>query len=224
MLDEVVRPRVTAATLMSHPVRTITPQTTIQDAARLMLRYGHSGLMVVDDGVVVGIISRRDVDRAIHHELGHAPVRGYMSRKVAAITPETPLPEIERAHDRAQRGPPAGARRRAASSASSPAATCCARCTASAMARCTPSIAGPARRAISIRSMRSACRRKSARCSRASPRSPTTQGVTIFLVGGAVRDLLLGNENIDLDILVEGEGIPLARTRGHRPGGHVDGA
>ena len=67
VLEQAVQPRVTAATLMSYPVRTITPQTTMDDAAKLMLRYGHGGLTVVDDGAVVGTIARRDVDRARHH-------------------------------------------------------------------------------------------------------------------------------------------------------------
>jgi tRNA nucleotidyltransferase (CCA-adding enzyme) len=85
-----------AADLMSSPVRTILPDTTIDQARRILLRYGHSGLSVVDgDGQLVGILSRRDLDLALHHGFGHAPVKGYMSAPVRTITPETPLPEIE---------------------------------------------------------------------------------------------------------------------------------
>ena len=76
VLEHAVQPCVTAATLMSYPVRTITTSTTIDEAARLMLRYGHGGLTVMQDGAVVGIISRRDVERAIHHGLGHARCAG----------------------------------------------------------------------------------------------------------------------------------------------------
>jgi tRNA nucleotidyltransferase (CCA-adding enzyme) len=35
-------------------------------------------------------------------------------------------------------------------------------------------------------------------------------GFRAFVVGGAVRDLLLGQKTLDLDIVVEGEGIPFA--------------
>jgi tRNA nucleotidyltransferase (CCA-adding enzyme) len=85
-----------AMDLMSSPVRTILPDTTIDQARRILLRYGHSGLSVVDgDGQLVGILSRRDLDIALHHGFGHAPVKGYMSAPVRTITPETPLPEIE---------------------------------------------------------------------------------------------------------------------------------
>ncbi|WP_414550357.1 CBS domain-containing protein [Anabaena sp. CCY 0017] len=86
----------TARDLMSSPVRTIRPETTISQAQNILLRYGHSGLSVVDtEGKLVGIISRRDIDIALHHGFSHAPVKGYMANKVKTITPDTILPQIE---------------------------------------------------------------------------------------------------------------------------------
>lgn len=85
-----------ARELMSSPVRTIRPETTIGEAQRILLRYGHSGLSVVNaDDQLVGIISRRDLDIALHHGFSHAPVKGYMKSQVKTITPETLLPDIE---------------------------------------------------------------------------------------------------------------------------------
>jgi tRNA nucleotidyltransferase (CCA-adding enzyme) len=85
-----------ARELMSSPVRTIRPETTIHEAQRILLRYGHSGLSVVNEaGTLVGVICRRDLDIALHHGLGHAPVKGYMSSNVKTIAPDTPLPDIE---------------------------------------------------------------------------------------------------------------------------------
>lgn len=85
-----------ARDLMSSPVRTIRPQTTIREAQRILLRYGHSGLSVVNQqDELVGMISRRDLDLAIHHGFSHAPVKGYMTTQVKTITPQTPLSEIE---------------------------------------------------------------------------------------------------------------------------------
>lgn len=85
-----------ARELMSSPVRTIRPSTTIDDAQRILLRYGHSGLSVVNEtGQLVGMISRRDLDIALHHGFSHAPVKGYMTTNLKTITPETPLPTIE---------------------------------------------------------------------------------------------------------------------------------
>ncbi len=86
----------TAKDLMSSPVRTILPETTIEQAERILFRYGHSGVSIVDkEGKLVGIISRRDLDLALHHGFSHAPVKGYMSRNLKTITPQTPLGEIE---------------------------------------------------------------------------------------------------------------------------------
>ncbi|MEY2833378.1 MAG: hypothetical protein RLZZ574_2637, partial [Cyanobacteriota bacterium] len=86
----------TARDLMSSPVRTIRPDTTIKEAQRTLLRYGHSGLSVVDESDrLVGIISRRDLDLAIHHGFDRSPVKGYMSRNLRTIVPDTSLPEIQ---------------------------------------------------------------------------------------------------------------------------------
>ena len=93
--DQIPQP-LTARELMSSPVRTIRPETTISEAQRILLRYGHSGLSVVDENdQLVGIISRRDIDLALHHGFGHAPVKGYMTKNLKTITPQTSLPEIE---------------------------------------------------------------------------------------------------------------------------------
>ena len=93
----------TARELMSSPVRSIRPETSVGEAHRILLRYGHSGLSVVDtgDGVpprklrLAGIISRRDIDIALHHGFSHAPVKGYMTPQLKTIAPDTLLPEIE---------------------------------------------------------------------------------------------------------------------------------
>ncbi|MBD0392798.1 MAG: CBS domain-containing protein, partial [Microcoleus sp. C1-bin4] len=86
----------TARELMSSPVRSIRPETSVGEAHRILLRYGHSGLPVVDAGDrLAGIISRRDIDIALHHGFSHAPVKGYMTPQLKTIAPDTLLPEIE---------------------------------------------------------------------------------------------------------------------------------
>ncbi|MEZ2317835.1 MAG: CBS domain-containing protein [Microcoleus sp.] len=93
--DQIPHPP-TARELMSSPVRSIRPETSVGDAHRILLRYGHSGLSVVDTGDrLAGIISRRDIDIALHHGFSHAPVKGYMTPQLKTITPDTLLPEIE---------------------------------------------------------------------------------------------------------------------------------
>lgn len=91
-----IPPPPTARDLMSSPVRTIRPHTSIEEAQRILLRYGYSGLFVVDNNdELVGVISRRDIDLALHHGFSHAPVKGYMTKRLQKITTNTPLPEIE---------------------------------------------------------------------------------------------------------------------------------
>ncbi len=45
----------------------------------------------------------------------------------------------------------------------------------------------------------------------AAGKAAASQGQNIYLVGGVVRDLLLGKPNLDLDLVVEGDAIELAR-------------
>lgn len=85
-----------ARDIMSYPVRTVRPTTTVDRARELMLRYGHSGFPVVEDGKLVGIISRRDLEKAAHHGLGHAPVKGFMSKSPLTVTVDVPVKEIRR--------------------------------------------------------------------------------------------------------------------------------
>ncbi|MEB3268240.1 MAG: CBS domain-containing protein [Leptolyngbya sp.] len=91
-----IPPPPTAREVMSSPVRTLRPHTSIAEAQRVLLRYGHSGLSVVDEADrLVGVISRRDIDLALHHGFSHAPVKGYMTTDLKTIEPDTPLPQIE---------------------------------------------------------------------------------------------------------------------------------
>ncbi len=219
-LERAVQPRVTAATLMSYPVRTIAPETTMEEAARLMLRYGHGGLTVMDGDHVAGTISRRDVDRALHHGFPHAPVRGYLGREVVTLTPDTPLPEIERImiERHAGRLPVLDDGRLVGI------------VTRSDILRALHGeryaahhtlfgTAGPPRNLWLLVEARVPAAEQALLTAIAEIAAEL--GLLVYLVGGAVRDLLLGNPTLDLDLLVEGEGISLAEEVGRRLGGHV---
>lgn len=94
-INLIIKPATSAYEIMSSPVKTISPDTSIEEAGALMYRYEHSGYPVVEGDEIVGIITRRDLDKAIHHGLGHAPVKAYMSTDVITSTPTTPLEEIK---------------------------------------------------------------------------------------------------------------------------------
>lgn len=96
MIIERIPKPLTAQELMSSPVRTIRGDMSVSEAQRVLLRYGHSGLVVTNEQAqLVGVISRRDMDIALHHGFGHAPVKGYMTTSVKTVDPDTPLDQIQ---------------------------------------------------------------------------------------------------------------------------------
>lgn len=95
-LHTVLRPSITAEQIMSHPVKSLTPTTPIAEASRLMYRYGHSGYPIIENDQLVGVITRRDLDKGNHHGLGHAPVKAYMTTEVITIEKDTSFEDIQR--------------------------------------------------------------------------------------------------------------------------------
>lgn len=95
-LTLILQPAVTAKQIMATPVKKLSPDTTIEEAGKRMYRYGHSGYPIVENDKLVGIITRRDLDKANHHGLGHAPVKAYMTTNIIVINPETTLEEIQK--------------------------------------------------------------------------------------------------------------------------------
>jgi tRNA nucleotidyltransferase (CCA-adding enzyme) len=86
---------VCADDVMSSPARTIADTISLDEAAHQLDQYGHSGLLVVDkQGALVGVISRRDIDKAIRHNLGHAPVKAYMATRLVTAGPQSTLRTI----------------------------------------------------------------------------------------------------------------------------------
>lgn len=95
-LNDEISARETASDLMSSPVHSISPDTTVEEAHELMLRLGHHGLPITDsDNELMGIITRTDVDKAINHELTHAPVKGFMSPEVVTVSPEAGVERLQ---------------------------------------------------------------------------------------------------------------------------------
>ena len=95
-LGNMIRPVMIARDIMSTPVKTIDQNRNMEEAGRIMLRYGHTGMPVVQGDKMVGVISRRDVGKARIHELGHAPVKGFMTTEVLSVSPDTPVNEIQK--------------------------------------------------------------------------------------------------------------------------------
>ena len=68
-LKHTIQPPLTINKIMSRKPHLITPTTSLEDAHKLMQRYGYEGYPVVEGGRVVGLLTRRAVDRAMNHKL-----------------------------------------------------------------------------------------------------------------------------------------------------------
>ncbi len=96
ILPAVLQRPLMARDVMTSPVKSILPDKPVREAERLMLRHGHSGLPVVDaQGRLQGVISLRDVAKARHHQLDHAPVKGMMIRQVVTVGLDMPVDQIQ---------------------------------------------------------------------------------------------------------------------------------
>lgn len=81
--------------------QTIAPDQLIDDAAILMQRYGHEGFPVVAtnaDGVetLLGVITRREADRAMNHGLGNTPVQRFMQAGQVTVTPDDSVQRLRK--------------------------------------------------------------------------------------------------------------------------------
>ncbi len=95
-LKKYLPPVITAEMAASKPVITVTSDTSIKAADQLLAEHGIQGCPVIEEGKLAGIISRRDLRKGLRSELGHAPVKGFMTRKPITASPNESLIELRR--------------------------------------------------------------------------------------------------------------------------------
>lgn len=209
----------TAGAIMSYPVRSVTPDTTVADAARVMLRYGHSGLLVAEEesGKIEGIVTRRDVDAAQRHQLGHAPVKCCMSRRVQTVAPETSVLELESlmAQSGVGRIPVVDHGRLVGIVTRGDVLNALYHCLRGGhKATYRQAAAGPGTDVGPLLERHLGTEKVD--LLRRLGRWGAEFDTPCYLVGGTVRDLLLGAPTIDLDVLVENSALTLARAAAER--------
>lgn len=82
--------------LMSFPVMTVAPETPMEEVAAVLRKTGCTGIPVVREKRVVGIISRRDFKKVKKASQLKAPVKAFMSGKVFDIPPESSVLQAAR--------------------------------------------------------------------------------------------------------------------------------
>ena len=209
-LDAAVRAPLTAGDVMSSPPRCVTPEETVAHAMVECQRHRQSGILVAEGERLAGVVAREDLDKAIGHGLSHAPVKGIMSSRVATATEETPLVDVQQALVGAPGGRVAVMR--------------------------GDRVVGVVTRSDVLRGLGAAppgaaeevasLAEELARLEHLSPVFEAAAAVSenvdgVYLVGGTVRDILLGEPNFDVDIAVEGDAIAFARALADALGGRV---
>ncbi|HSW36156.1 MAG TPA: CBS domain-containing protein [Candidatus Limnocylindrales bacterium] len=95
-LNRYLPPAEKAGQVASKPVFTVTGDVSVTKTAELLAEHNYRGCPVMEDGNLVGVISRRDLQKALHGGLGHAPVKGFMKRKVKLASPDASLVVLRR--------------------------------------------------------------------------------------------------------------------------------
>jgi tRNA nucleotidyltransferase (CCA-adding enzyme) len=208
-LQQAVRRSPRAGELMSKPARTVTPEDTVAGALVACQRHGQSGILVAEGERLVGVVGREDLDRAVAHGLPHAPVKGIMSTAVAACDEQTPLAELQRLLA-------SGDDRVAVLDGERIVGVV----TRSDLLRALGEQAGPAEGAGPMLTEELA-RLESLQAVFEAVAAVSEPFEGVYLVGGTVRDILLGEPNFDVDIAVEGDAIALAQALADALGGRV---
>ncbi|KJS02996.1 MAG: polynucleotide adenylyltransferase [Peptococcaceae bacterium BRH_c4a] len=219
-IREKVKPPMAACDIMSCPVKTVFSDTSIAEANKVMMRYGHSGLPVVEGLILKGVISRRDVEKAVNHGLGHAPVKGYMTFNVVTVHPNMPVAEIREIMIENDIGRvPVVEENRLVGIVSR---TDVLRTLHGDIQNGFQAVHNGSKQQSYYNNIGEVMRRGLSpgimRILRQTGAISEELNCRIYAAGGVVRDILLGYDNIDVDIVAEGDGIALAEKIAERMG------
>lgn len=219
-LDTEVSSPLTASDIASAPVKTAGPADTMDAVAEQMDIWGHGVLPVLDGDTVIGVVTRADVDKAVRHGLGHAPVMGFITRAVAQVAPGTRLDVLETLMSTGAVGSlPVMADGRLVGIVTR--ADVLRAEHGDAYLSGGSSVARTEAAAVFTTSFEKLLPERVREAVRTIGEIAQDAGVRAFLVGGVVRDMLLRRANLDVDVVVEGDGIAFAQAAAARLGGHV---
>ncbi|MCF7936378.1 MAG: CBS domain-containing protein [Synergistales bacterium] len=211
-LQGVVRPAMTVSDVMTSPVMALDLAESIDEAYRVMIRYGHAALPLVEDGALAGIITRKDLDKAQLHGLGDVQVEEFMTRGVVQVRPGAPVEEAHREmvlHNigrlpvTSEHGLVGIVTRTDILRALYPSSL--------------PPLERDGERGTPWQEQVSAAmqsrlpRWMNRLLARLGDRADRL-GMQAYAVGGFVRDMLLGRATLDIDIVIEGDAIPFLES------------
>lgn len=225
LLRNSLRGQMNAGSIMSAPVKTMPDSICIDEAREFLTRYNCNAMPIMAGDKMVGVISRKTVEKAMHHELGASRVTDFMHTEYFTASPETPVSEI-------QAYMVTGNRRFVPVFDGSRLVGAVTR--TDLMRHINGVRRGQGGALYDLESLEAPARTRKIASLLAKRLAPDTLellrrlgavadslGLAVFAVGGFVRDLLLGIENLDIDITVEGDGIFFAECFAGRYGGRV---
>jgi tRNA nucleotidyltransferase (CCA-adding enzyme) len=210
LLESHIHPDKTVGQIMSYGVHTLSPDTTVDMAAEEMLRYGFEGFPIAgEDSEILGILSRREIDRAQRLRLGDMPISHYMTKGNIHVTPADSVERLQQVMTRygvgqvpvLSEGEVIGVVTR----------------TDLIKLWATAPHQPPRRREIAAK-IEAALPRALLDLLKQASDLAQEMDYPLYIVGGFVRDLLLGEPTLDMDLVVEGDAIKLARRLGRLVG------
>jgi len=204
------RPRITARDIMTFPVISVSMDASINEASEVLNRYNINAVVVqAEEGQPPGLVTRQVVSRAQGHGLGDARVRDYMIRDIKVVEPDAPVWEIrtliidgnQRLLPVVENGTVIGVITRTD--------------LMMVMHEKMAKTEGVELKPPQTKNMRGLLEERLPReifeLLQQAGSLASTMGYNAYLVGGIVRDMLLRINNLDVDIVVEGDGIAFAR-------------
>ncbi|NLO20834.1 MAG: CBS domain-containing protein [Syntrophomonadaceae bacterium] len=214
------KPGLLARDIMSTPVKTLAGDISMEEAGKTMLRYGHTGMPVVEGDRMIGVISRRDVEKAKIHELAHAPVKGFMTSGVLTATPDTPVNQIQKVMVEYDIGRlPIVENGRLYGIVSRTDILRTLHGDEYPEDHTVLYSAGPLEQENCLDLMQDRLPARILSTLRLAGQVAEELNCGVYCVGGFVRDLFLRLPNFDVDLVVEGDGIVLANQLAERLGG-----
>jgi len=211
ILPDYVQPSITVAQIMSRRPQLLDPETPVGDVARLMQRTGFEGFPVVENGQVIGLLTRRAVDRAIAHKL-NLTAASLMDAGDITVSPGDSLQYLQ------TRMTDSGWGQIPVVSESGEVVGIVTR--TDLLKTLSPPTEHPGPRNLSAR-LEAALPPARLALIRLVAAQASEQRMAIYIVGGFVRDLLLDLPSQDFDIVVEGDAIALGKALGKKYGGRV---
>jgi len=211
LLPDFVRPRVKVRTVMSLGVRTVRPSEPVHAVHQQMLRTGHEGFPVVGPaGDILGLVTRNAVDRAKQHQWEYQPVERIMQHGTVSVSPEDSVERVRALMIQTGWGQiPVVEEEKLIGVV-----------TRTDLIRLPLSETNAEQQDI-IRRMEHYFPAPLLTLIRQIGELAAQQGYNVYFVGGIVRDLLLGQPLMDVDIVVEGQAITLGKALAEKFGGEI---